>query len=121
MASRGQRSSRLVGGPRRPREDDDKPAATLLHLGPGLGNGLAYEYSTTYPIPYDGARLDADDVEADPDAEDVDWYDRGHELGTDAAGEDGIYDDTPPPGCADESEWRQGYADGWHEAKIDLI
>jgi len=28
-------------------------------LDGGLGTGLAYEYSTTYPIPYDGARLDA--------------------------------------------------------------
>lgn len=28
-------------------------------LDGGLGAGLAYEYSTTYPIPYDGARLDA--------------------------------------------------------------
>lgn len=51
----------------------------------------------------------------------VDWLDAGYERGETQAAVGDAYDDTPPTGCADDGEYRQGYADGWRDSKVARI
>jgi len=51
----------------------------------------------------------------------VDWKEAGYENGEHDADAGNGYDDTPVAGCDDNDEYREGYADGWHEAKIASI
>ena len=51
----------------------------------------------------------------------VDWHDAGYERGETAVATGDAYDDTPPDGCDEDGEYRQGFADGWRDAKVARI
>jgi hypothetical protein len=51
----------------------------------------------------------------------VDWRDAGYERGETAVATGDAYDDTPPDGCEDDAEYREGFADGWRDAKVARI
>ena len=51
----------------------------------------------------------------------VDWKDAGYETGETAASVGDSYNDLPPNGCDDIDGYREGYADGWHAAKVARI
>ena len=51
----------------------------------------------------------------------ISWADVGFtNAGKDVAAGD-PYDDTPPVACDDNKEYQIGYADGWHNAKLESI
>lgn len=51
----------------------------------------------------------------------ISWADAGFtNAGKDVAAGD-PYDDTPPVACDDNKEYQIGYADGWHNAKLESI
>lgn len=52
----------------------------------------------------------------------VDWADAGHRLAEEDVAANLPYNDTPPDACDDHgAEYRTGYADGWHTAKVARI
>lgn len=51
----------------------------------------------------------------------VDWENAGWERAEQDVSWNRPYDDTPPESCDDESIYREGYANGWRDAKIARI
>jgi hypothetical protein len=51
----------------------------------------------------------------------VDWCDAGYNKAEADVEAGNAYNDTPPDGCDSEGDYREGYADGWRDAKVARI
>ena len=54
----------------------------------------------------------------------LDWYQRGYDWAEQVVGGNRAYDDTPPVACEDDDDkisYREGYANGWRDAKVNRL
>jgi len=51
----------------------------------------------------------------------VDWYDVGYAAGQDDVNDSNSYEDLVPAACDDSNQYREGYADGWRDAKVEKL
>jgi hypothetical protein len=54
----------------------------------------------------------------------VDWHQRGYDWAERDVEANRAYDDNPPVACKDDDNqisWREGYANGWRDAKVNRL